>query len=320
MLLSVLDLVYEDPFFASPGTPIPNKNGFINFRLNGHIRHASSYRFIVENGRKQCIKDSYSCSFSYERHILHKVICDKLGALTKVVTYKYNENSQIAEILCIDACGKQCFRNLYRYNKKNLLCTDKSYDEKDNLRGEHEYLYDPHNNVKEHRWESVNPEYSWKLLYTYDENNQEIEMREYKGVYNVYERRLVKTYDSFGNIINHVSIDSNGKETELAAGDYDEFGRCGVYRHSKYSFELIKYDNSNKVVEIAPNPTQIIKVLYNESKSITVLWMEKESLVISRKREICFDEHDNIISIINYTGENLENIEGTLYSYEYYPM
>ena len=49
-MLSVIELIYKNPDFASPGTPHSDKKGVVNSKLNGKVRYASSYNFVEENG------------------------------------------------------------------------------------------------------------------------------------------------------------------------------------------------------------------------------------------------------------------------------
>ncbi len=315
-MLSVFELVYKVPYFASPGTPFPNKKGVVDSKLNGKVRYASSYNFIEENGIKKCCKDQYLCSYGIDGRLLYKTVCDNLGRLLQVTTYEYNEIGLVTDILTIDSKGKQESHYIFKYSKNyytyewingnNISC------------GKHTYMFDSNQNIIEERWDSKTPENRWMLKYIYDDNNQEIEFREYKGADKRFARKNLKTYDKFGNLIKHVYVDADGSSKDLGTCKFDEYGRCVEYRILAYGHPYhIKYDNSNNVIEIT-NQEQVIKVIHSEPNFITLLWFDKESFALLKKCNVNFDKHHNITSIINYEGENLQKISGRLFTYEYY--
>lgn len=319
-MLSVIELVYVNPDFASPGTPFPNKKGVVNSKINGRVRYASSYSFTEENNIKQCSNKQYSCTYANDGRILHKTVCNQHGKLIELTTYEYTEKGLVSDILTIDSKGNQKVHYVFNYNRNDLLYTYEWIDEENISCGKHVFLYDTNQNVIEERWDSRTPENRWKREYIYNENNQEIEFREYKGALQRFSRKNLRTYDEFGNLIKHVYIDHKGVSEDLPTCKFDEQGKCIEHRTFNYGHpDYIKYDISNKVVEIIQNQKQFIKIIYNEPNSITLLWFDKETFSITKKRDIQFDKYKNIISIINFEGENLEKITGTLFSYEYYP-
>lgn len=319
-MLSAFELIYENPPFAWGGTPFPDKNGTISSKINGRVRYASSYTFIEENGVKLCSKEQHSYAYSTDGHILHKTTCDKHRKLLDLTTYEYNEKGIVTDILTIDSKGTLDTHYTLKYNECGLLHTYEWITEGNRSYGKHVYIYDAKQNVIEERWDSRCPENRWKRVFIYDDNCQEIEFREYKGELHRFSRKNLKAYDKFGNLIKHVLVDEKGNAEDLGVNKFDEQGRCIEFRIFNYGHpDYIKYDASNKVVEIIPSKEQIIKIIYNEPDSITLLWFNRETLQISKKRDIHFDKHHNITSIINYEGDNLNKISGTLFSYEYYP-
>ena len=319
-MLSSIELIYKNPPFASGGNPFPDKNGMISSNINGRVRYASSYPFIEENGVKICSKEQYSYAYSTDGHILHKTTCDKHGKLLDLTTYEYDEKGIVTDILTIDSKGTLVTHYIFKYNECGLLYTYEWITEGNRSRGKHVYIYDVKQNVIEERWDSISPEHRWKCVFIYDENGKEIEIRKYEGAFHLFSTKHLKTYDKFGNVIKHVLVDEKGNAKDLGVSKFDEQGRCIEFRIFDYGHpHYIKYDASNKVVEIIPNKEQIIKIIYNEPDSITLLWFNRETLQISKKRNIQFDKHHNITSIVNYEGENLNTISGTLFTYEYYP-
>lgn len=312
--------IFNEPTFASVGHAHPDKRGKAHSSLKGKVLFATSYKYVVKDGRKQPTYKGFFSTFGIDGNILQASVFDETGQLDEITTYKYNNAGCIEECQTIKASGAQVSRFIFKYNREHLLCSSEWRSEDDEYCGTHYYIYDSKGNLIEERWDSRTPYNRWKRIYIYDEKNQEIEMQEYKGQDNLFVRKNVQSYDSYGNVIKHVMIDSNGREEELGANVYDETGKCIEYHYVLDRYDSIKYDAKGRVIEIRPSySNEVLKVIYNEPYFTTIIRFNVENFTILGKQEISYDIRGNITSIIEYEGDDLRIVSSNLYNYMYYP-
>ncbi len=317
--ITVLDLIYDDPYYAFVGTPIANKDGHIYSRLKGNVRSASSFYYRIEDGRKFYYRQSCYV-YDEQGQLRHTEASDRDGVLSQCTNYFYDDNDRCVVLIAFDSKGVWTERYVFKYNENNLLSTSEWFDEKGSC-GQKVYVYDERGFIIEERWDSRSQEHKWKRLYKNNEHGNWIELREYKGQYGSsdywYAGKNIKKYDENDRLIEHIFVDNSGKEIKLSIDEYDEKGRCIKMSNSKF---IITYDTHNRFKEARNSKGDLaIRVLYNDDTSLQIMWFCKEGQIIEKRRDVFFDNHGNVNKILDYEGENLDLVQDAVFYYEYYP-
>ena len=139
--------IFNEPTFASVGHAHPDKRGKAHSSLKGKVLFATSYKYVVKDGRKQPTYKGFFSTFGIDGNILQASVFDETGQLDEITTYKYNNAGCIEECQTIKASGAQVSRFIFKYNREHLLCSSEWRSEDDEYCGTHYYIYDSKGNL-----------------------------------------------------------------------------------------------------------------------------------------------------------------------------
>lgn len=246
------------------------------------------------------------------------------GDISSRLLYKYNDKNLRTEYLMYQKDGKDfklTFKQTFHYNSKGLKTHEVVFDGVSGYRITYEYLandelkeivkYGSSNNVEE-RW-----------VYSYKNNIQEISIFKPDKVLNSIVR---KTYDSKGNLIEDLRLDSKGNEQKKVTYTFDSKNRVtemAEYFSGKLSKKLqYKLNDRNLVNEIAQensDGTRFTQSIYSYDSNGSLIeerWSENKSEEFSLKQS-SYNNEGNVVETDSYFAPYRYRVLYK-YTYEYY--
>ena len=245
--------------------------------------------------------------------------------------YAYDNFGKIVEICYYKSDGSKTQRTSYQFGSKGHQTGILTYNSDDSLIESSTYNYNDKGIIIDHclyysgYYEKCSP-YYFKILYQYDDKNQNIQEQSYNSSDSSTMRTTYK-YDNNGNITEERHYDISGLLSCKATYRYDSYGHnteeCNFNRDSLTQKIIFHYDSLGNIMEkqdYKSDNSLNTKTIYKyDNKSKLTEWCYYFSNgVLHQKTSFKYDLEGNRIEELNefFNKGNLSLRLGTCYKYD----
>ena len=247
------------------------------------------------------------------------------GEISSRLLYKYNNDNLRTEYIMYQKINKPelevSYKQSIHYNSKGLKNVEVIFDGATGYRVTYDYF--PNDKIKEIVKYGVGNKVDERWAYSYDGNNQQIEIYSPDKVLNAI---VNKKFDSNANLIEEQRLAADGKELKKVTYRYDAKGReveSSEFFSGKFTKKMEYVYNSTdllvEVIQLSPDGTKFTQAKYNYDAKGNLLeerWSEGQQDEYSHKQST-YDREGKLVETDQYFAPYRYRVLYK-YSYEYY--